>query len=165
MDFLPLVLVGVGAVILLVIAVLALVLLRGNGEHPEPGRTMQNPVLTAQGQTGNFLKPVCLSFFRIGASSEAKRMDVMPDLWVSVGSDRKADICLDSENLRLERQHFRLCLTGDTLWVAAGAGEIAVNGVPIGHLGNVPMSSGELLRAGSYEYRVIFSTEGDREKK
>lgn len=164
-KFLPLVLVGVGAVLLLVIAVLALALLRGKdrAERPASGKPMTHPVRVRQ--AGDVLRPVGISFFRIGVSAEAKKIDLIPNLWVSVGSGGKADICLNSEDRRLEHEHFKIRLSGDTLQVAAAAGETAVNGIPIGQLGEVPLVSGELLRAGSYEYRVIFPTEGEGEKK
>ena len=46
--------------------------------------------------------------------------------------------------------------------VRSGKRETFVNGVPIRALGEVPMRSGELIRAGSFEYRVLLEHSEDR---
>lgn len=159
-NYLPLILVGAGAVILLMIAVAALLMLRGQKNACPAEKPTLHPVQTKQPGAGH-LMPVEISFHQIGKMEKVSRIAVVPELWVSVGMDSKADICLNpSDQIR-----FRLCMTARFLRVAATAGEIAVNGVPIEKLGDVPLASGDLLRVGSYEYRVIYPTAEEREMK
>ena len=162
MVYWPLWLAGLGGVLLLVIAVMALLLLKG---HPNPSEAeKQNlPKIPKTGQRQTAAEAV--AFFRIGPGFWEKTVTAVPECWISVGSDTRTGFCLDSEDSKLERQHFQICLTGNALLVSASEGETFANGVPIRYLGNVSLRSGDLIRAGSHEYRVIFPVDREKEKE
>lgn len=155
----PFWLVCVGGVALLVIGLLALLLLSGKQDFP---RTRRENLPFSRGKPdhspGQLPKETQskLQFVRIGKHSSVKSATLSENQWHTVG--RAADICLDAEDGKLADVHFRICLRGDALLVAAVEAETFVNGVPIRGLGTVSMQSGEQLRAGSYEYRLIFSS-------
>lgn len=159
----PLWLVCVGGVILVIIAILALLLLTGHTDFPTTrriNRPFSNPISGASGQEGAVDSPIEIQFIRMGIYSNVKSMVLTKKQWITVG--KNADFCLDDQDKQLSDVHFRICLTGDTLLVAA-VEETFVNGVPIRQLGAVPMQSGEQLRAGGYEYRVVFLSWKGRE--
>lgn len=156
----PFWLVGIGGVILVVIAVLALLLLKGHSDTPAAEgkrRAFHRPK-----SDGPQTAPVTLRFFRMGTPSDAKSTLIFQDQWLAVGSGKNADFCPDPQDRQLAEIHCRIRLSGQTLSVAA-VEETFVNGVPIRQLGTVPMRSGDLLRVGSREYRVIFPADGNKE--
>lgn len=156
----PLWLVCVCGIILVAFALFALMLLKGQSDiptarkwfRPGPGkkRERQQTELSAD-------RNIELRFFRIGRDADAQIAQIVTGQWFSVGSGKDADICLAADDRKLAQKHFRLCISGDVLTVAALEKETFVNGVPIRQRNNVPVQSGDLIRAGSHEYRVMFS--------
>ena len=155
----PFWLVCVAGVALLVIGLLALLLLSGKQDFPltkrenlpfSRGKPNHSP-----GQRPEETQSE-LQFVRIGTHSRVKSTPLSENQWHTVG--RAGDICLDPEDGNLADVHFQICLRGDALLVAAVEAETFVNGVPIRGVGTVSMQSGEQLRAGSYEYRLIVSS-------
>lgn len=160
----PLWLVCAGGVILVIIAILALLLLTGHTDFPTTRKTnlpFIKPISGASGPEGALESPIEIQFIRMGIYSNVKRLVLAPNQWITVG--KSADFCLDDQDKKLSAVHFRICHTAEALLVAAVEEETFVNGVPIRQLGAVPMQSGEQLRAGGYEYRVVFSSWKGRE--
>lgn len=164
----PFWLVCIGGVVLVIIAILALLLVKGHMDYPdgkkkpspemppeEPKPAAQPPVENAPAARPPAASPTTLTFVRIGRLSREVSTPIVPQRWLTVG--RAADFCLDGQDLNLADVHFRVRLTGETLWVEAVEKETFVNGVPTWQLGMIAMESGSLLRAGSYEYRVMLS--------
>lgn len=161
--FWPVWLVCIGGVALIVIALLALLLLKGEQDAPAVWKlfpAVRNKKDGGAHQGVSAGEPVEVRFYRLGLSTSVKSRQFLPDQWFVVGSDKKADFCLDPEDPRLEPAHFRICIKGTALMVSAMEQETFVNGVPIRQLGTVYAASGDLIRAGGYEYRVMF---GDKE--
>lgn len=104
-----------------------------------------------------------MQFFRIGREYFIRKERLQSNHWFSVGSGTDADVSLDPEDRKLGQRHFRINISGSVLLVAALEGETFVNGVPIRKLGTVQAYSGDLIRAGSHEYRVIFAPSEEKE--
>lgn len=77
-----------------------------------------------------------------------------------VGRTKEAGISLDESDSKLSGIHFILHWNkkGVYVWDAGSRNGTSLNGVPISHLGKVALHSGDLLYAGSYEYRVTWET-------
>ncbi len=149
----PIWLVFISGVILFVIAVLALLLISGQTDFSTALKKL--PMLSIPKKTNTQKDLIEVQFFRIGRDSDARKESIAPNQWFSIGSDKKADFCLDTEDPKLAGFHFRMFINKSSLLLEAIDKETFVNGVPIRKLGTVQASSGDLVRAGSHEYRVI----------
>ena len=164
----PFWLVCICAVILVMIALLALLLLRGTDDFSVTGKVL-HAVLDRKKQEWqrsqiSDRQPVHVQFFRIGRDGDTRDASLLPDVWYDIGSSEKADFCLDPDDPKLSQKHFRLCINGSAMTVISLEKETFVNGVPIQSLGKILVCSGDLIRAGSYEYRVIFSLSNGKER-
>ena len=163
----PFWLVCVCAVILLLIALLALLLIRGTDDIPVT-RKVLNAVLDRkiqeqQQSQASDKQPIRVQFFRIGRDGDAREAFFSRDVWHDIGSGKKADFCLDADDPKLSQKHFKFCISGTAMTIVSLEKETFVNGVPIQSLGKIQVYSGDLIRAGSYEYRVIFSHSNEKE--
>ena len=163
----PLWLVCICGVILVIIAILALLLIKGPNELPATWK-MLHVVLdkTEHGMKrakASADRKINVRFYRIGRDGDAEEVSLIPQKWCSVGSGDEADFCLSADDQRLAGKHFQFCIRGNSLLVNALEQETFVNGVPIQKLGKVHVYNGDLIRAGSYEYRVIFSHSEEKE--
>lgn len=163
----PFVLVFVCGLILVVIALMALLLLKDQNDYPEAWKLLHSVLnVTNQGKKKSgtaVIQKVEVQFFRIGRDAEAKKGMITLKEWISVGSGKNVDFCLDADDKKLAERHFQICINGSVLMVAPLNEETFVNGVPIRKLGTVQAYSGDLIRAGSHEYRVIFSPCDEKE--
>lgn len=161
----PLLLVGVCGVVLLIIAVLALLLIKGSTELPATWKLMHAVIEKKEQEKKEIpeYKTISVQFFRIGRDGEAKEVLLQPDKWILVGSGEHADFCLEKDDHKLAEKHFRICIKRGLMSVASLEQETFVNGVPIRKLGVVQICSGDLIRAGSHEYRVVFSPGEEKE--
>ncbi len=159
----PIWLVCISGVILLIIAVLALLLISGPTNFPTALKKL--PFLSRAEGKNNYTQEalVEIQFFRIGRNSDARKDSFPINRWLSIGSDKKADFCLDTNDPKLAGIHFRMFIKKSSLLIEAIHEETFVNGVPIRKLGAVQVGNGDLVRAGSHEYRVIFSSCGEKE--
>ncbi len=156
-----------GGVILVIIAVLALLLIKGQTEVPTAQKSFHAVPDQKENeenkQKSSAEEQIEVQFFRIGHDMDVRKKVFVQNQWYSVGSGGKVDFCLDVNDCKLEEIHFRICIDKLTLLVAAVGGETFVNGVPIQKLGVIQAYSGDLIRAGSHEYRVIFLPYRERE--
>lgn len=157
----PLLLVGICGIVLVVIAIMALLLLKGSDNLSALRAVLEkNEQFRRNGLDEG---EIYVQFFRIGRDGVVQKVKVEPQKWFTVGSGDAADICLDSNDPKLAEKHFRIHIKGEILSVSTLELETFVNGVPITKLGAVQAYSGDLIRAGSHEYRVIFSRGEERE--
>lgn len=153
----PFLVVCIGGIILAVIAFLALLLLR-NQEVIQKTREKMKSVFSGRNKKNSSRKcgsAVQVSFYRIGLCSEVKSKMLETEQWISVGSGKNADFCLNSDDRKMADIHFRMCVSDAKLMISPLEKETFVNGVPIRQLGTVSLESGDLIRAGGCEYRVI----------
>lgn len=158
----PLWLVCICGIVLIVIAFLALLLIKGQNDLPATWK-LHHAVKKRNERLRRTNQETEIQFFRIGRDGEAKKVSVKSQTWISVGAGEKAAFCLDTDDKKLAERHFQICVNGSVLMVASLDEETFVNGVPIRKLGTVQAYSGDLIRAGSYEYRVIFSPSEEKE--
>lgn len=163
----PLWLACVCGVILVIIALMALLLIKGSDGLPTTNKVLL-AVLDRGKQGKRYGKtlseqPVDVHFFRIGRDGEEKVLSLMPQVLCSVGSGKTADFCLDPDDRKLAEKHFRLFISETVLFTESLEKETFVNGVPIQKLGKIRIYSGDLIRAGSHEYRVMFSLGDEKE--
>ena len=161
----PLLLVGICGIVLVIIALLALLLLKESRDFSVTWKLLHT-VRDRKGQGSRKPKtehPVDVCFYRIGRDSDVLKVSLVPQWWYVVGSDGKNDICLDAKDTNLTGKHFKMRIRKERLWVEALEGETFTNGVPIRKLGAVSIGSGDLIRAGSHEYRVIFPFGDEKE--
>ncbi len=162
-DYWPFMTVCICALLLVMIALAALLLLKEQGKLVDSWK-IRHPVLNGMNRrNGESKQQTELQFFRIGRDIEVQSFSLFPDCWYTVGGGKKADFVLCGEDHRLEELHFRMRRNGSVLLLETLDGETSVNGVPIRQLGAVQVYSTDLIRAGSYEYRVIFSSREERE--
>ncbi len=146
-------LVCIGGAFLIVIAVCALMLLLGESPREHRPRRL---AWSQSEDTGD--RTITLQFFRIGQVGQERMGHFAPNQWYTVGAAKKADFRLDADDIQLADIHFRICIDQGVALVEPLEAETFVNGVPIRKLGTVKARSGDLIRAGSYEYRVMFSS-------
>lgn len=154
-------------VVLLIIAGLALLLVKGETDAPSGWKMIQAVSNRKKKNPSERRKlpevQMDMQFFRIGREYFIRKERLQSNHWFSVGSGTDADVSLDPEDRKLGQRHFRINISGSVLLVAALEGETFVNGVPIRKLGTVQAYSGDLIRAGSHEYRVIFAPSEEKE--
>ena len=154
-------------VILLIIAGLALLLIKGETDASSGWKIIQGISDRRKKNPSERAKlpelQMDMHFFRIGREYCVRKERLKSNHWFSVGSGANADVTLDPEDRKLGQRHFRINISGSVLLVAALEGETFVNGVPIRKLGTVQAHSGDLIRVGSHEYRVIFAPSEEKE--
>ena len=158
----PFWMVGLGGAVLLIVGLLALVWLPKIEERSRDDVDPYGPVEKIQKEPEPFRQEnVCLA--RLGKQRQSVFCQVSTNSWTSFGTN--GDCILPGagqQDPKLGRVHFYLRLKDGGFMVRSGKRETFVNGVPIRALGEVPMRSGELIRAGSFEYRVLLEHSEDR---
>lgn len=81
---------------------------------------------------------------------------------VTIGRNDKADMVLNPNDRHLSSVQCRLyCKQGGmNVWDMDSRNDTFVNGVPIHKLGMATVQSGDVMRLGSYEYRVLIQKQG-----
>jgi len=163
----PFILVGVCGVILVAISVFAFLLIKG---HPDPSPEKRKTPALPSGKRSKKSKHSSLSvqmaevsFYRIGHINDVRNTTVPTNQWISVGSGSSAGFRLDPDDQKLASGHFQIQISDSVRLVEAAEAETFVNGVPISKLGPVYAASGDLIRAGSFEYRIIISSGVEKE--
>ena len=161
----PFWMVGLGGALLVVIGRLALIWLPKSEERRRDDMDPYGPVeRLREEEPPEPPRQEKVLLARLGKQRQSVLCQVATDRWTSFGS--QGDCILPGAGQRdpkLKREHFYLRLKGGGFLVRPGKGETFVNGVPIRALGQVPLRSGELIRAGSFEYRVLLE-HGEEQK-
>jgi len=78
---------------------------------------------------------------------------------VTIGRNNKADMVFNPNDMRLSSVQCRLYCVQDCMnvWDMDSRNDTFVNGVPIHKIGMVTVQNGDVMRMGSYEYRVLIT--------
>lgn len=157
----PFWMVGLGGAVLLIVGLLALVWLPKIEERRRDEIDPYGPVEKRR-EDKEPPREENVRFVRLGRQRQSVPCRIATDRWTSVGAHGACVLPGPGQpDPKLGREHFYIRLKGSGFLVRSGKGETFVNGVPIRPLGEVFLRDGELIRAGSYEYRVLLEKAGE----
>ncbi len=92
----------------------------------------------------------------VGEKDNIHRIQLVKGQDMTLGRSKNAMILVDPEDKRLSSVHFAMRWDGAGvyIWDMDSSNGTTVNGVAIDKLGRVAVRAGDLVKAGSYEYRV-----------
>lgn len=97
-----------------------------------------------------------VKFMAVGYGDKIFTFSLTEDKIMTIGRNRKADLVLNAEDRHLSSVHCKVRCKGNVMniWDMNSQNGTYVNGVPIKEMGMAMVYHGDIVRMGSYEYRV-----------